>query len=160
MTYETGSVGGRGPTTATRGMHPSQWLALIIGTVYTLIGIVGLFITGFSRFAEVTGKTLLGFEINPLHSLVHLVVGLAGLTLFRRLAGARTYGWLLLVAYGAVFIYGLFAVSRDDINWLSLNTPDNWLHLITALAGLLIALWPARDHTPAADATTGSTPPQ
>lgn len=159
MTYETGSASGRGPATAPRGMHPSQWLALVIGAVYTLIGIVGFFITGFSRFADVTGKTLLGFEINPLHNIVHLVVGIAGLLLFRRLAGARTYGWLLLVGYGAVFIYGLFAVSRDNINWLSLNTPDNWLHLITALAGLLIALWPARDHAPAAT-TTGATPRQ
>ena len=58
---------------------PSQLLALAIGAVYTLIGILGFFITGFENFAAETDKTLLGFEINPLHNLVHLAIGLAGL---------------------------------------------------------------------------------
>jgi hypothetical protein len=74
--------------------HPSQLLALAIGAVYTLIGILGFFITGFDNFAAETDKTLLGFEINPLHNLVHLAIGLAGLALWRRLDTARTYGWL------------------------------------------------------------------
>ena len=63
--------------------HPSQLLALAIGAVYTLIGILGFFITGFDNFAAETDKTLLGFEINPLHKLVHLAIGLAGLALWR-----------------------------------------------------------------------------
>jgi hypothetical protein len=73
--------------------------------------------------------------------VVHLLVGLAGLALARTLSGARTYGWLLAVAYGAAFVYGLFAVGQSwDV--LNLNWADNWLHLVTALAGLAIALGP------------------
>ena len=34
-------------TSATR--HPSQLLALAIGAVYTLIGILGFFVTGFAH---------------------------------------------------------------------------------------------------------------
>jgi hypothetical protein len=130
------------PAPSTR--HPSQLLALAIGAVYTLIGILGFFITGFDNFAAETDKTLLGFEINPLHNLVHLAIGLAGLMLWRRLDTARTYGWLLAAGYGLAFIYGLFAAGNSDINFLSLNGADNGLHLVSALAGVAIALWPAQ----------------
>jgi Domain of unknown function (DUF4383) len=112
--------------------HPSQLLALAIGAVYTLVGILGFVVTGLDNFASETDKTLLGFEINPLHNLVHLAIGLAGLTLWRRLDSARTYGWLLAAGYGLAF------------NFLSLNGPDNGLHLVSAVAGVAIALWPAQ----------------
>jgi hypothetical protein len=131
------------PDSARPTRHPAQLLALAIGAVYTLIGILGFFITGFENFAAETNKTLLGFEINPLHNLVHLAIGLAGLALWRRLDTARTYGWLLAAGYGLAFLYGLFAAGNSDINFLSLNGADNILHLLSAAAGLAIALWPA-----------------
>jgi uncharacterized protein DUF4383 len=136
--------------------HPSQLLALAIGAVYTLIGIAGFFVTGFDNFAAETNKTLLGFEINPLHNIVHLAIGLAGLALWRRLDTARTYGWLLAAGYGLAFIYGLFAAGNSDINFLSINGADNGLHLVSALAGVAIALWPA-DRTARADIADRST---
>jgi ABC-type transport system involved in multi-copper enzyme maturation permease subunit len=123
--------------------HPSQLLALTIGVIYTAVGILGFLVTGFDNFAAETDKTLLGFEINPLHNLVHLAIGLAGLALWRRLDTARTYGWLLAAGYGLTFIYGLFAAGNSDINFLSINGADNGLHLVSAAAGVAIALWPA-----------------
>jgi ABC-type transport system involved in multi-copper enzyme maturation permease subunit len=131
----------RRPDATTR--HPAQLLALAIGVVYTLVGIAGFFVTGFENFAAETDKTLLGFEVNPLYNIVHLAIGLAGLALWRRLDTARTYGWLLAAGYGLAFIYGLFAAGNRDINFLSLNGADNILHLVSALAGVAIALWPA-----------------
>ena len=131
-----------GPTTPAR--HPSQLLALVIGAVYTLVGVTGFFVTGLDNFASETNKTLAGFEINPLHNLVHLAIGLAGLAMWRRLDTAKTYGWLLAAGYGLAFLYGLFAAGNSDINFLSLNGADNGLHLVSAVAGLAIALWPAR----------------
>ena len=123
--------------------HPSQLLALAIGAVYTLVGLLGFFITGFDNFAAETDKTLLGFEINPLHNLVHLAIGIVGLAMWRRLDTARAYGWLLAAGYGLAFLYGLFAAGNSDINFLSINGADNGLHLVSALAGLAIAFWPA-----------------
>ncbi len=121
-----------------------QTLSLALGAVYLLIGIIGFFVTGFDDFfAHDTGESLLGFEINGFHNVVHIVIGIAGLLLARTLAGARTYGWLLAVGYGAVFVYGLFAVNADW-DFLSLNWADNILHVVTALAGLAIALGPVR----------------
>ena len=122
-----------------------QLASLVIGVVYLLIGIVGFFVTGFDNFAGHTDETLLGFEINPLHNIVHILVGAAGIALSRTLRTARTFGWLLAVAYGATFLYGLFAAGREDsANFLSLNAADNILHLVSALAGLAIALGPVR----------------
>ena len=115
------------PDSARPARHPAQLLALAIGVIYTLVG----------------------FEINPLHNIVHLAIGLAGLALWRRLDTARTYGWLLAAGYGLAFLYGLFAAGNSDINFLSLNGADNVLHLLSALAGLAIALWPATRTAPA-----------
>ena len=142
----------RRPDSTSVTRHPSQLLALAIGAVYTLIGILGFFITGFENFAAETDKTLLGFEINPLHNLVHLAIGLAGLALWRRLDTARAYGWLLAAGYGLTFLYGLFAAGNSDINFLSLNGADNVLHLLSTAAGLAIALWPATRTAPASRA--------
>jgi uncharacterized protein DUF4383 len=109
--------------------HPSQLLTLAVGAVYALVGVLGFLVTGFDNFAAEADKTLLGFEVNPLHNLVHLAIGLAGLAMWRRLDTARTYGWLLAVGYGAVFVYGLVAAGNSDINRLSINGADNGLHL-------------------------------
>ena len=135
------STSGTGHGTARREWP--QLASLVIGAVYLLIGILGFFVTGFDNFASHSDEALLGFEINPLHNIVHLAIGLAGLAMWRRLDTAKTYGWLLAAGYGLAFLYGLFAAGNRDINFLSLNGADNILHLLSAAAGLAIALWPA-----------------
>ena len=130
-------------TTSARGMAWPQLVALVVGAIYTLIGVIGFFVTGFDDFAAHTGESLLGFMINPLHNIVHIVIGLAGLLLARTLAGARTYGWLLAVGYAAAFVYGLIAVGKSW-DFLNINAADNVLHIATAVVGLVIALAPVR----------------
>ncbi len=127
------------------GRAPSQYLAQVVGLAFVAAGVLGFFITGFDDFfARDTNQFLLGLEINPAHNVVHLALGLLGLALWWTLAGARTYGAVLLVGYGAAFVYGLFAVDNAEINVLSMNTADNWFHLSSALVGLVIAVLPAR----------------
>ncbi len=142
--YGRSSYGkGRGSTDS--GDALPRILALVIGAAYLLIGIFGFTITGLGNwFDNNTNDEVLGFEINGAHNIVHLAIGALGLLLAWRLGGARTFGWLLFVGYGAAFVYGLLAVDRPDLNFLSLNVADNWLHLGSALLGLLIALWPTR----------------
>ena len=111
-----------------------QTLALVFGAVYLLVGIVGFFITGFDDFAGRTDETLIIFDINPLHNVVHLLIGAVGLALSRTLAGARTFGLLLAAGYGLAFLYGLFAVGQDW-DFLNLNWADNILHLVSAIVG-------------------------
>ncbi|NYJ05297.1 DUF4383 domain-containing protein [Petropleomorpha daqingensis] len=126
-----------------------QILALVFGAVYLLVGIVGFFVTGFDNFADNSQhEMLLFFMINPLHNVVHIVIGLAGLLLARTLTGARTYGWLLAVGYAAAFVYGLIAVG-ESWDFLNINAADNVLHILTAVVGLVIALAPVRTATAA-----------
>ena len=140
------------------GTDLAQKAALAIGAVYTLVGLAGFAVTGFDDFAGRTGETLLGFEVNPLHNLVHLIIGLAGLAMWRRTDTARTYGWMLFVGYGATFFYGLAVAGKEaeDGNFLSINAADNVLHLVSALAGLGIALYAGR-RTTAGTTTTART---
>ena len=133
-----------GNNTSTGARPWPQILALVFGAVYLLVGIVGFFVTGFDNFADNSQhEMLLFFMINPLHNVVHIVIGLAGLLLARTLAGARTYGWLLAVGYAAAFVYGLIAVG-ESWDFLNINAADNVLHIITAVVGLVIALAPVR----------------
>src|SRR3954462_6785677 len=121
-----------------------QILALVFGAVYLLVGIIGFFVTGFDKFAgNSQHEMLLFFMINPMHNIVHIVIGLAGLLLARTLAGARPYGWLLAVGYAAAFVYGLIAVGKSW-DFLNINAADNVLHILPAVVGLVIALAPVR----------------
>lgn len=125
--------------------RPHQYLALVIGVVYLLVGIAGFAVTGFADWTvHDHSQTLLGFAVNPLHNVVHLAIGLLGVLLWSRPSAARTYGWILLVGYGAAFVYGLLVVDDPQANVLNINGADNVLHAVSAAAGLLIALWPVR----------------
>jgi hypothetical protein len=132
MTASAGNTGTAGSKTV------PEILSLAFGAVYLLVGIVGFFITGFDDFASHTDDaTLIVFDINPLHNLVHVLIGVVGLALSRTLAGARTFGLLLAVGYGLAFVYGLFATGQDwDV--LNLNWADNILHLGSAVVGAVI----------------------
>ena len=109
-------------------------LALGIGVAYVLVGVLGFSVTGFDDFAGRTDEKLLGiFALNPLHNVVHLVIGFGGLALWRRRDTARAYGMALVAGYGATFAYGL---ATEGV--LNLNAADNALHLASALAGAAI----------------------
>jgi hypothetical protein len=138
MSHPT-TTGGTG--TVTRGTH--QWLALVIGVVYLLVGLAGFLVTGFDGFTEHDhSQTLLGFAINPLHNIVHILIGALGISMWKRSDSARTFGWILFVVYGLTFVYGLIVANNEDLNFLNINGADNGLHIVSALAGLAIALWP------------------
>jgi hypothetical protein len=123
-------------------------LALGTGALFLVAGIAGFAITGFEGFAQETYKTLLWFEVNPLHNLVHLLVGALGLLLGWTLGGARAFGWVLAIGYGAAAAYGVLAAGEPGIDVLSLNWADNWLHVASAALGLVIALLPVRRGRP------------
>jgi hypothetical protein len=133
------------------GLQPAQMLAALVGMVFLVGGVVGFARTGFGDFAGHQHVFLLGFAINPLHNLVHVVIGLLGLLMSVGSGLARTFGWLLFLTYGAVFVWGLMitgALTTNPVsgagNPLNLNTADNWLHFGSAVVGVLIAVLPAR----------------
>lgn len=109
----------------------------IFGTVYLLIGLIGFAVTGFDGwFASDTGEHLLWFELNPLHNVVHLGIGAALLAGSARPSAARWVAAVVGAIYAVVGIVGFWAVG-EAWNILSLNHPDNWLHIGTAIIALL-----------------------
>jgi hypothetical protein len=122
-------------------------LALLVGVVYTVVGVAGFLLTGWNGgdVFDPAGEELLGFRVNPAHNVIHLIAGVGGLLAARRVELLRLYGWLLALAFGGVFVYGwIFAAYRNtEANPLALDAADNWLHLGTTIVGLLIALWRA-----------------
>ncbi|OXM61485.1 MULTISPECIES: DUF4383 domain-containing protein [Amycolatopsis] len=133
------------------GFQPVQVLAALVGLVYLVIGIIGFVRTGFGDFTGNPDHMLMGFMINPLHNLVHVVVGVLGLLFAASSASARTFGWILFIGFGLVTIWGLMitgVIASNPVsglgNPLNLNAADNWLHGASAVLGLIMAVMPAR----------------
>lgn len=128
-----------------------QLLAGLVGLAYLALGVYGFARTGLSDFAGHQDVMVLGFLVNPLHNLVNVVAGVLGLLTATWSGLARTYGWILFLGFGAAGVWGLMitgVVSTNPVanlgNPLNLNSADNWLHLGTAVVGLMIAIVPAR----------------
>lgn len=136
-------------TVKVAGLQPVQILAALAGIAFIVFGVVGFTRTGVGDWS--THSFVLGFAVNPLHNLVHVVVGVLGLLMALGSGTARLYGWLLFLGYAALFVWGLMITgilaqnpAEQFGNPLALNTNDNWLHLGLALFGLLLAVLPAR----------------
>ncbi len=125
----------------TSAAGPATMFAWVFGAAFVLVGIWGFFLTGFNDWAATdTNETVLWFQVNPLHNVVHLLVGgalLAGAAGGER--GARAMTMLVAVTYAIVGVIGFFATGQDW-NVLALNTADNWLHLGTAALGFLAVM--------------------
>ncbi|TNC19158.1 DUF4383 domain-containing protein [Georgenia sp. 311] len=138
------------PTVQRRGAH--QRLALVLGVLFVVVGIAGFGVTGFEGWVEHDHtQTLVVFAVNPLHNVVHILIGLLGILLWRTPSGSRTFGWLLVIGYGATLLYGVFVVDNEEANFLNINWADNWLHLAAVVIGLVIALLPYRTSAQGAD---------
>jgi hypothetical protein len=126
-----------------------EWLTLVFGVVYLAVGALGFAVTGGVGFAARNGDTLLGFELNPLHNIVHLAIGAALVAGF--LGGRRSTG-LVATLIGAVYllvgVVGPF-VTGTKANILALNTADHVLHIASAIVLLIAGIAALRMDTPA-----------
>ena len=116
-------------------------LGFVFGAVYLIVGLAGFTVSGGHSFAGHDGGKLLGiFMVNPLHNVAHLAVG--AVLLGAAYAGPRP-ARRANIAVGAVYlllgVIGLFVLS-SSANILALNSPDNALHLASALVLLGVGL--------------------
>lgn len=119
----------------------NQRVGIVFGAVYLLVGIVGFVLTGFGDFAgTVPGGTVVLFDVNPLHNIVHLGVGAALLLAGRAsLDASRTMNTLVGAVYLLVGVLGFFVID-SDLNILAMNQADNFLHLASAALLLGVGL--------------------
>jgi hypothetical protein len=119
---------------------PNRLVATIFGVVYLLVGLLGFFVTTGVGFADTEGASLLGFEVNPLHNIVHLLIGAAlligGLS---NVAAAKGVNGTVGAVYLLVGIVGFF-IADTAANILALNTADHFLHLVSAVILLGVAI--------------------
>lgn len=122
---------------------PNRLVGAVFGVIYLLVGLLGFAVTGFDGFVDTnTDEALLGFELNPLHNIAHLLIGalLLGAAL-KGVSAAKGSNTLVGAVYLLLGILGFFIASDDnDLNILSLNGADNILHLASAAVLLGVAL--------------------
>ncbi|MFF8289543.1 DUF4383 domain-containing protein [Streptomyces sp. NPDC016309] len=122
-----------------------QQAALLVGAVFLLVGVLG-FIPGITTdydtltFAghDSEAKLLGVFQVSILHNLVHLLFGLAGLSMSRAASTARSFLVGGGVVYLALWLYGLLIDHDSGANFVPVNRADDWLHF--ALGVGMIAL--------------------
>lgn len=119
---------------------PAQGFALGVGVVYMLIGLIGFGVTGFNGwFDQFYAEKLMVFPLNGIHNLVHIVIGLVWMMSSSTFAKAKRVNLVLGVALGVVALLGFAGLAK----WLAIEgagSPDNYLHLITALASIYLGL--------------------
>lgn len=113
--------------------------------VFLLVGVLGFIPRITSNYSSMSFAShhsmakLLGlFQVSILHTIVHLLFGVAGVALARTVAGSRNYlvgGGLI---YLVLFIYGLIVSQNSAANFVPLNPADDILHLVLGLG--MIAL--------------------
>jgi hypothetical protein len=110
------------------------------GVVYALVGLLGFAVSGAVPFAGEEGVSLLGFGVNGLHNIVHLLVGavlIAGAAAGH--AAARSANLAVGVVYLLLAVAGPF-INDTALDVIGLNSADHLLHLATAVLLLAVAL--------------------
>lgn len=136
----TTPAAGSDRTGSTRSVN--QTVALVFGAVYTLVAILGFFVADSFAGTGSDEADLLGiFQVNHLHNIVHLLIGLALIAAAKRHDTARSANLAIGVTYLALAVVGPFLVDTEA-NIVALNTADHFLHLASGLvlAGVAVAM--------------------
>ena len=130
--------------------NPPTWLptiAMAVGAVFLLVGILG-FIPGITtNYGDLSfaghhseAKLFGLFEVSILHNIVHLAFGVAGILMSRAARSAAMYLLVGGLIYAVVWIYGVATGEDSSANFVPLNTADNWLHFLLALAMIVLGV--------------------
>ena len=122
----------------------NQTLALAFGAVYALVGLLGFAVSGDVDFAGKDGASLLGFDVNGLHNIVHLLIGVALLAASRTHALARSANLTIGAVYVLLAVLGPF-INDTAADIIGLNGADHVLHLLSGV--LLVGVAVAADKT-------------
>lgn len=123
------------------GRTTVQIVSGIFGAVFLLVGVLG-FVPGITQNFDTmmfaghhSEAALLGiFQVSVLHNVVHLLFGIVGLAGLRSCGLAKAYLVVGGIVYAVLWIYGLVVPMESMGNFVPLNTADNWLHFVLAVA--------------------------
>ena len=130
-----------------KNRYPVQIVALLAAAAFLAVAILG-FVPGVTtRYSEMafaghhSEALLLGlFQISVLDNLVHALFGVVGLLAAKTAGGARGF----LLGAGAIYllltVFGMLIDLDSPLNFVPLNSADNWLHLGLGLGMLASGL--------------------
>ncbi|HTN23661.1 MAG TPA: DUF4383 domain-containing protein [Solirubrobacteraceae bacterium] len=125
-----------------QGKTLAQIWALTLGAVLVVVGLVGFLVEpSFAVGDNAQRGTLILFDVNGWHNVVHLLSGVVGLAMAGTAARARLYS----IGYGTVYVLVTilgFVVGDGGLllSLIPINTADNVLHLAVALTGIGVGL--------------------
>ncbi len=117
----------------------NRTIALVFGATYALVGIAGFFVTGDVPFVGEDGSPLIVFDVNGLHNIVHLLIGVALLAASRRLDTARTANLVIGIVYIALGVLGP-VINDTAVDIVGLNGADHVLHLLSGVLLTVVAV--------------------
>jgi Domain of unknown function (DUF4383) len=131
----------------TGSRRPVQTLALVVGVVFLIVGVLG-FIPGITAdFDRLTfaghhsDARLLGlFQVSVLHNLVHLLFGVAGVAASRSKGSARAFLVVGGFVYLVLWVFGSAVDEDSATNFIPLNPADNLLHLGLGVGMIALAI--------------------
>lgn len=116
--------------------------ALVWGILFLMIAATG-FIPGLLQppgagHPDMIVDTMYGdalglFPVNIIHSSLHLLYGLWGLTASRSWKGSRIYAKVVAISYGGLVILGLIPGLKTLLGLVPIFGHDVWLHGLLAL---------------------------
>ena len=122
-------------TTGSRSINKT--VAAVFGAIYVLVGIAGFFVS--ENFISEEDNLLLGFQVNHLHNIVHLLIGVALLAASKRHDTARSANLAIGATYLLLGVLGPF-INDTAVDIIALNSADNGLHIVSGLLLLAVAL--------------------
>jgi Domain of unknown function (DUF4383) len=132
------------------GRTSAQVYSLIVGLGLVAGGIIGFFYSAsFATGDEVQRQAVLGIlDVNAWHNIIHIATGALALAFVGSYSASRAFALVFGIVYLLVAIVGFIVGDGGVIVGLvPVNTEDNILHVLIAVAGLL------------AYASTPATPP-
>ncbi len=123
---------------------PNRIYALIIGIVFTLIGIAGFFVSSSMDMGN-----LMGFHVDLVHNLVHLITGLVALAAVyanRARLFNQVFGIIYLLVGIAGLFYPTFYVDGRLLGLMHVNAADHVLHFVVSIIALVLGFL-VKDYT-------------
>jgi hypothetical protein len=135
-------------------MQRTRTFALVYGLVNALLGLLGL-VPGVTTAppagappfpGDATYGYLFGlFPTNAMHNVEHLLVGLAGVAVYRSFDGSRVYAWVVTVLFALKALMGLFPETNTLFGMMPMFGNDVWLHAVLAIVAGYFAVAAQRE---------------
>ncbi len=135
---------------------PLRVFARVFGLAFLVIGVCGFIppllsppMPGHTDMVvhQFDGRLFGLFHVNAIHSGLHLLFGVLGLTMSGTLTAARAYAWIVLVGYAGLVVLGLVPQTDTLFGMAPIAGHDVWLHVVLAAVAAPFALLPGRTNT-------------